>query len=76
MEGLSSIFYAKDDFDRSKALAEKIKESGWVDPLIIVIDKEGPYLLEGAHRFVALFYLKKKYFPALVVIDLEEEDDE
>lgn len=72
--GPNSVFYAKDDLDRSKSLAEKIKESKRIDPLIIAIDKEGPYILEGAHRFVALHYLKKKHFPALVVLDLDEDE--
>ena len=71
-DGPRSVFYAKDDFDRARALAEKIKVSGEISPLIIVIDDEGPYILEGAHRYVALYYLKAKSLPALVVVDTEE----
>ncbi len=74
--GPFSTFYAKDDFDRAKALSEKIKESGKISPLIVVIDDEGPYILEGAHRYVALHYLKAKKFPALVVVDIEEYSGE
>ena len=72
-DGPRSVFYAKDDFDRSRDLAEKIKISGEISPLIIVVDREGPYILEGAHRYVALYYLKAKAFPALIVVDTEEE---
>lgn len=70
--GPKSVFYAADDFRRSRELAEKIKQSGEINPLIIAIDEEGPYILEGAHRFVALCYLDKKSFPALVVVDEDE----
>jgi hypothetical protein len=69
--GPQSVFYARDDFDRARALAQKISESKTITPLIIVIDNEGPYILEGAHRYVALHYLHIKEFPALVVIDTE-----
>ena len=66
-------FYAKNDFDRCEALAEEIKASGRIDPLIVGVDKEGPYVLEGGHRLVALHLLGKKAFPALVVKDLTDE---
>ena len=68
-----SVFYAADDFDRSDRLAEEISGSGWVDPLIIAVDSGGPYILEGAHRFVALLKLGKTSFPALVVIDKDDD---
>lgn len=74
-DGPRSVFYAKNDFDHARALAERIKESGEISPLIIVIDDEGPYILEGAHRYVALYYLKAKSFPALVVVDTEEYEE-
>jgi len=67
--GPETVFYAPDDKRRARELAEEIRESGWVAPLIIAVDEEGPYILEGAHRFVALHGLGKKYFPALVVLD-------
>ena len=70
--GPKSVFYATNDFEKSRNLAEKIKESGEINPLIIAVDKDGSYILEGAHRFVALHYLDKKSFPALVVIDEDE----
>ena len=74
--GPRSVFYAKDDFDKSRNLAERIKQSNKISPLIIVIDNEGPYILEGAHRYVALYYLKAKSFPAIVVVDNDEYEGE
>jgi len=73
--GPKSVFYATDDFNKSKKLAEQIKSSGEINPLIIAIDEEGPYILEGAHRYVALYYLDKKSFPALVVLDKDEQSN-
>lgn len=65
-------FYAADDIQRSRELAEEIRSSGWIDPLIIGINNEiGPYILEGLHRFVALGILGVASFPALVVVDLD-----
>jgi len=53
-------------------LAEEIKKSKEIKPLIVVIDhEESPYILEGSHRFDALRHLGVKKFPALVVIDTE-----
>jgi hypothetical protein len=39
--------------------------------LIIGIDQEGPWVVEGSHRFDALLLLGKESFPAIVVLDLE-----
>lgn len=69
--GPKSVFYAADDFRKSKKLAEEIRKSGYVSPLIIIIDRDGPYILEGAHRYVALYELGYKSFPALVILDKE-----
>ena len=71
VNSLHDLFYSSDDFRRTEKLAEEIEQNGWISPLIIVIDKDGPYILEGAHRFGALLLLEKKSFPALVVLDLE-----
>ena len=71
--GPRSVFYAADDFRQSRELASQIRESGEISPLIIAIDDEGPYILEGAHRFVALHELGAEAFPALVVIDKDDE---
>lgn len=65
----SDLFYDKRDLLRVKKLAETIRESGWISPLIVVIDDEGPYILEGAHRLGALYTLGVPTFPALVVQD-------
>lgn len=57
---------------RILALAEAIRESGEVTPLIVVHDAEGPYVLEGSHRYSALALLGAASFPALVVIEYVE----
>ncbi len=62
-------FYARNDIQRCQALANEIRETGEIMPLIIAIDDSGPYILEGGHRFVALGLLGIPTFPALVVID-------
>jgi len=72
--GPQSVFYAADDFNRSKTLAEKIEQSGEISPLIIAVDSDGPYILEGAHRYVALHNMGKKSFPAIIVKDLDSVD--
>ena len=63
-------YYSIDEERRTKNLAAQIKQSGEINPLIVVEDGEGPYVLEGGHRFDALRELKAKAFPALVVLDL------
>jgi len=68
------LFYAADDLQRTNRLAEEIRYSQEIKPLIIVSgEKEGPYILEGAHRLGALHILGKKHFPALVV-DVSEDE--
>jgi len=62
-------FYSISEKQRTQKLAEQIKMSGQISPLIVVHDNEGLYVLEGAHRFDALKILGAKSFPALVVID-------
>lgn len=69
------FFYAKNDFDHSRDLAARIEQSGKISPLIVVVDNEGPYILEGAHRAYALNLLNAKSLPALVVMDTELIDD-
>lgn len=68
-------YYSISEEARTKKLAAQIKESGEINPLIVVIDKEGPYVLEGGHRFDALRELGKTSFPALVVLDNESLDE-
>lgn len=61
--------YDARDNQRVKDLAAKIQDSGEISPLIVVVDHESPYILEGAHRFDALDYMGHKSFPAMVVVD-------
>ena len=56
-------------------LAEEIKASGGINPLIIVTEPESDdnlYILEGVHRYDALVVLGIRKFPAVVVY--EEKD--
>jgi len=62
-------FYSTTEETRTRQLAERIKTSGTIDPLIVAYDSQGPYILEGGHRFDALKLLGAKSFPAKVVID-------
>lgn len=63
-------YYSASEAKRTKDLAAQIRVSAEINPLIVVEDAEGPYVLEGAHRFDALRELKARAFPALVVLDL------
>lgn len=63
------MFYAANDHERVRKLAGEIKASREISPLIVVVDKEGPYVLEGGHRLAALHSIGAKSLPALVVID-------
>ena len=67
------LFYAADDMEQTRTLADAIKQSGEISPLIVVVDKEGPYILEGAHRLGALHLIGAKSFPAMVVVDQNPE---
>lgn len=61
--------------DRTRKLAAEINESGEINPLIVVIDKDGPYILEGGHRYDALQQIGKETFPAVVVLDIDSLPD-
>ena len=61
--------YSVSENKRIKELANQIATNRQIAPLIVVIDKEGAYILEGVHRIDALFILGISYFPAIVVID-------
>lgn len=67
---LSGKSYSVDGTNRIKKLTNEIQNSNQIKPLIVVIDNDGPYVLEGSHRAEALFLLNKKYIPALIVLDL------
>lgn len=58
--------------ERTQKLAEQIRKNGEINPLIVAHDKEGPYILEGGHRFDALGHLGHETFPARVVTDRDE----
>ena len=66
---LTGKSYSVSETNRIKQLASLIRDNGWIDPLIVVIDEEGPYILEGGHRAEALYRLGVDSLPALVVID-------
>jgi len=61
--------YSVSENERIRELAERIKVTKDISPLIVVVDEKGAYILEGAHIIDALYLLGYKSFPALVVID-------
>jgi hypothetical protein len=67
-EYLGSLSYDKLD-QRTKDLAEQIRQSKEINPLIVGVDSKGAYIVEGGHRFDALMSQDFKSIPALVVID-------
>ena len=54
---------------RVKKLMESISNSKEITPLIVAYDSQGPYILEGGHRYDALIKMGAKSFPAMVVIE-------
>lgn len=68
---LSGRSYSVEGNKRIASLQESIRSSQTITPLIVAIDKEGPYILEGSHRIDALYNLKIVSFPAVVVIDYD-----
>lgn len=54
---------------RTRRLADEIQKSKELSPMIVAYDAEGPYIIEGGHRFDALIASKAKNIPAVVVID-------
>lgn len=64
-------YYSKSNREYTQNLAEQINQNKELNPLIVVKDKEGYYVLEGGHRFDALRELDAQSFPALVVEDLD-----
>lgn len=65
-------FYTTDDLNRIKELSEEIMKNGYIKPLILVLDRKGFWVLEGAHRMCALHLLQVNTLPALIVVDFEE----
>ena len=64
-------YYSKSEEKRTLDLAEQIRKNKEINPLIVVQDKDGLYILEGGHRWDALRELGIKSFPAIVVRDNE-----
>ena len=66
-----SYFDAPPDVTKyTQQLAQQIKESGEINPLIVAVDLiNGPYILEGGHRYDALKILGVESIPAVVVLD-------
>ncbi len=59
--------------ERVKRLAEAIRESGELNPLIVGIEFEkGAFIIEGSHRIEALDYLDVVAFPAIVVVSYDD----
>jgi viroplasmin and RNaseH domain-containing protein len=54
---------------RTSDLSDQIKQSKEINPLIVAIDNQGAYIIEGGHRFDALMTQGRKSVPAKVVID-------
>jgi len=69
---INKNFRSKNDHDRVRHLMAAIKDSGQIKPLIVVKEKDGPYVLEGGHRLVALAMIGVKTIPALIVLDLDQ----
>ena len=68
---VSGKHYSVEGTNRIQRLAAEMQQSNTISPLIVVVDKEGPYVLEGSHRLSALKVINAKSFPALVVIDYD-----
>ena len=68
--------YSVSEYKKTEKLKEEIEKNQYIDPLIVVWDSEGLYILEGGHRFDALNMLGIKSFPALIVKDLDSFFDD
>ena len=68
-EGVTGRSYSVKGNKAIKNLADAIRSSGEITPLIVVIDIEGSYILEGSTRIDALKRLGVNEFPALVIIE-------
>jgi hypothetical protein len=67
----ADLFHAADDLRWTRELAEQLRRSQQIEPLIVVVEPDGPYVLEGAHRMGALHLLEVPTLPALVVLNRE-----
>ena len=64
-------YYSAQDQAHCDNLARQISQSRQITPIIIVEEKNGPYILEGGHRVSALVELNIPSVPALIVIDID-----
>lgn len=70
-EYVDSLNY--DELDqRTKNLITQINRSKKINPVIVGIDNQGAYIIEGGHRFDALMSQGFESIPAVVVIDKSE----
>jgi len=68
---LSGTSYSMQEINRINLLSQQIKQSNEINPLIVVMDEQGLYILEGGHRAEALYLLKANYLPAKLILDIE-----
>lgn len=66
---LTGKHYSVEGTNKIRKLQSDIKASNKITPLIVVVDKDGPYILEGSTRADALHNIGAKSFPAIVVLD-------
>jgi len=64
--------YSKEGWDTVRRLMSEIGKNKRIDPLIVVVDIEGAYVLEGGHRLAALQLMKIPTLPAMIVVDMED----
>lgn len=68
---VNNKYYSLDEERRVKKLVNEINENQEINPLIIVVDADDVYILEGLHRYYALQELGIRKFPAKIVVDLD-----
>ena len=74
--GAKESFYSSDDIQKTLNLAKEIKRTRRIDPLIVEVnDQDDLSIIEGNHRLAALVELKVNFFPAIVVVDLENSNE-
>lgn len=72
----TDVFVNADDVSRCHELARQISYSKEINPLIVVVQKNDAYILEGVHRLGALPIVGVQNFPALIVVDMESFAEE
>jgi len=66
---LTGKTYSVSGNKRIQELEAAIEASGEITPLIVGVDADGPYIIEGSTRIEALYNLGVKSFPAMVVLE-------